>query len=152
MLRNIISVEVGPVEWSAIPKPAWKGKIAGAISALFTTNYAVYIAGKEDEEPLAVVSYYPVKDEVLVQVGEHHYRTVSNLFGPTKIVYDGVEYMIHEKITGRFSILRGNELIVEGRARFRSIIVDKYPEALEPFIAYLSVGLLIRILFGELGV
>ncbi len=152
MLRNIISIEIGDVTWTAVPNPSRKGGISGAISALFTTHYTIHPEGKESDEPLASVSYYPVKDEILIQIGERHYRTVSNLFGPTRVAFENEEYMIHEKITGRFSVLKGNELIVEGRARFRSIQVDRYPEKLEPFVAYLSVGLLIRILFGELGV
>ncbi len=154
VLKNVISVEIGATEWTAVPTPTWKGRIAGALSALFTTHYTIYPAGKErkEGEGIASVSYYPVKDEIMIQVEEHKWRTVSNLFGPSKITYDGVEYALHEKITGRFSMLRGTEVVVEGRARFRSIQVDRYPHELEAFVAYLAVGLLIRVLFGELGV
>jgi hypothetical protein len=128
------------------------GPIAQAISTLFSTYYSVYDSNEEGAKPTANVSYYPLKDEILIQIGEQKWRTRSDILGPSKVTFEDVEYVIHEKITGRFSIMDGNNVAAEGVCRFRSVVVNSYPKKMEAFLAYLAVGLLIRTLFGELGV
>jgi hypothetical protein len=128
------------------------GPIAQAISTLFSTYYNVHESGEKDAKTIANVSYYPVKDEILIQVEEQKWKTQSNTFGPSRITFEDVEYVIHEKITGKFSILDGENIVAEGVCRFRSVVISSYPKKMENFLALLSVGLLIRTLFGEMGV
>jgi hypothetical protein len=152
VLKNNITIEVGKIEWVAKPLPMGHGPIAQAISTLFSTYYTVYESAEKEAKQIANVSYYPVKDEILIQVEEQKWKTESNTFGPSKIVFEDIEYVIHEKITGKFVIMQGEEIVAEGVCRFRSVVISSYPKKLETFLAYLSVGLLIRTLFGEMGV
>lgn len=152
VLRNVITVEVGKEEWIAVPLPTLKGRIAGALSALFSTRYTLFGPGGDPREALSNVSYLPLKDDILVQVGEQKWQTRSTTFGPSKITYEGVEYTVYEKITGRFYFAVGETLVAEGHTRFRSVVVEKYPPKIELFMASMAVGILIRTLFGELGV
>jgi hypothetical protein len=152
ILKNLIRIEVGQAVWIARPIPSGQGHIMRAISTLFSTHYHVYDSEKEDKPPVASVYYYPVRDEILVQVEEQKWRTKSNTFGPTLFVYEDIEYALHEKITGRFFIVEGERLVAEGRCQFRSVIMESYDKKMETFLGYLSIGLLIRTLSGELGV
>lgn len=151
-MKNEIHVEVGPTEWVAKPIPAWTGSLGRTISALFSTHYKIYALGSEQGEPQAHVSYYPLKDQILIQIGEEKWQTRSTRFGPAKFDHEGVQYTIFEKMTGRFAIERTGTVVAEGKCRFRSVVVTHYLPGLETFLGYLVVGLLIRNLMGELAV
>lgn len=147
----MITIETGKAELLAVPQPTLKGKIAGAISTLFSTHYAIYASADHVGPPLSHVTYYPLKDDILIQVGEEKWGTHSTEYGPSKITYNDVEYTIYEKLTGKFFITQYEALIAEGHTHFRSVIVDKYPPKLEDFMVNLSVAILVRLLLSPLS-
>ncbi len=146
ILQNRIELQVGAESWVGRPVVAATGAVARRIAALFSTVYEMRTAA-EPETVRATVSYHPKKDEILIQIGEQKWRTQSTLFGPTTFEYGGLTYSIFEKLTGRFSILRGEKLIAEGELGFRSCAIHDYPVELEGFLANLCLGYLIRSLF-----
>ncbi len=150
VLKNYIQVDVGSQQWTARPMTSAQGGVSRAISALFSTRYQIFSDGASTEA-LATVSYEFKRDEILIQVGERKWRTRSSLFGPTFLEFDGTNYSIYEKITGRFAILHGEKVVAQGQCRFRSVTMNEYPPAMETFLAHLSVGILIRTLVSELA-
>lgn len=145
VLKNVIEVQVGAVAWEARPVQAGQQGLGSRVAALFSTEYHVF-RPEQPNEPHAALSYQRKNDEIRIQVGEQHWRTVSSAFGPMTIEYHGVRYTINERITGRFAILRGNDPVGVGQLGFRSCRIDDYPADLEPFLALLGIGYVIRTL------
>jgi hypothetical protein len=146
ILQNQIEIVVGSDTWVARPVVHSTGAISRRLAALFSTVYEIR-RPSEPEEVHSTVSYHPKRDEIIVQIGEKKWLTQSTLFGPTTFEYGGVTYLIVEKLTGRFGILRGSELIGQGELGFRSCQLKEYPPELEVFLANLCLGYLIRSLF-----
>ncbi|HUI38397.1 MAG TPA: hypothetical protein VLY85_02075, partial [Thermoplasmata archaeon] len=133
VLRNVIEVEVGSETWLAKPVASTTTPIARQISALFSTNYETFRPSTGDVAQ-STVSYSAKKDEILIQVGEMKWRTRSTTFGPMRLEHGGSEYEIHEKLTGKFWILRGGDPIAHGQLGFRSCEIRDYPPDLENFL------------------
>lgn len=121
-----------------------------ALSALFSTDYELALES-EPEKVLAHVSYNAKKDEIIVQQDEERWQTHASAFGPMKVKYGDVDYTVHEKITGKFALLRGEEVVAHGECKFRSVTIPEHPAELEVFLSRLALGLLIRTLFWELA-
>ncbi|MCI4361939.1 MAG: hypothetical protein L3J77_01925, partial [Thermoplasmata archaeon] len=69
VLRNVIELEVSGEAWTAKPVATSDGAIARKIVSLFSTTYETYRA-PEPTVVYSTVTYFPKKDEILVQVGE----------------------------------------------------------------------------------
>ncbi len=134
----------------ARPRVTGATSVGRAISALFSTEYEVF-KETDPDHPIAHVSYLAKRDEVVIQQDEERWQTRSSAFGPMRITYNAIDYQIHEKITGRFAILHGEDVIAQGECRFRSVTLPEYPPEMEMFLGRLSLGLLIRTLFWELA-
>ncbi|MCL4325147.1 MAG: hypothetical protein M1144_06800 [Candidatus Thermoplasmatota archaeon] len=150
ILKNVIEVELGGERWMAVPLPTRKEKLLRNLSTIFSTHYRVHRVG--NPETLSTVYYHPLKDQIVIGAGEDVWVTESRTLGPSRIFYAGVEYTIYETITGKFTIVGADKPVVEGRAKFRSVSMDAYPEEMGIFLANLAIGILIRTLFSELGV
>ena len=149
VLQNVIELKLEHEEWLCRPVVSATGAITRRIASLFSTTYETY----RSTEPAAVhstVSYQVKKDEILVQIGEQKWRTKSSLFGPMTFEYGGVDYLIHEKLTGRFAVLRGTQVIATGELGFRSCVIRDAPPDIEGFLANLALGYLIRTLVWEM--
>jgi hypothetical protein len=64
--------------------------------------------------------------------------------------YGGVKFTINERLTGRFTILRGETPVATGQLGFRSCVLRDYPPDLEVVFANLAVGYVIRTLTWEM--
>ena len=149
VLQNIIEIEVGDERWTCRPVVSATGAVTRRIAALFSTTYETYRSG----EPTVVhstVSYHAKKDEILIQIGEQKWRTKSSMFGPMTLEYRGQAYTINEKLTGRFAILCGTDVVATGELGFRSCLIKDATPDLEGFLANLAVGYLIRTLVWEM--
>ncbi|MGI0053986.1 MAG: hypothetical protein ACREC5_01595 [Thermoplasmata archaeon] len=146
VIQNRIELQVGEESWIGRPVVQATGALSRRIAALFSTVYEIRTVA-EPEAVRSTVSYLPKKDEILIQIGEQKWKTHSTLFGPTTFEYGGLTYSIVEKLTGRFAILRGEEILAEGDLGFRSCSVRGYPPELEGFLASLCLGYLMRSLF-----
>jgi hypothetical protein len=149
VLKNIIEMEVGPVTWTCRPVVSQTSPLARKIASLFSATYETE-RSSEPGEVHSTVSYSPKKDEILIQVGEQKWRTVSSLFGPMTVDYSGTHYEIFEKLTGKFAILNGRTVVATGELGFRSCVVREFPTELEGFLANLALGYLIRTLVWEM--
>jgi hypothetical protein len=149
VLKNVIELKVGDEEWTARPVGADDGGLGRRIAALFSTEYLTY-RGSEPGVVHSTVSYHAKADEIRIQLGEATYRTKSTAFGPLTFEYGGVAFTINERLTGRFSILRGTEPVGVGQLGFRSCTVKDYPAELEVFFGTLAVGYIIRTLTWEM--
>ncbi|MDE1819823.1 MAG: hypothetical protein KGJ23_02395 [Euryarchaeota archaeon] len=134
----------------ARPRVTGATSVGRAISALFSTEYEIF-AETDPDHPLAHVSYLAKRDEIVIQKDDERWQTRSSAFGPMVVNYNSIDYHIYEKITGRFAILRGEDMIAAGECRFRSVTLPEYPAELEEFLGRLALGLLIRTLFWELA-
>jgi hypothetical protein len=150
VLKNVIQLQAGKEKWTAKPRATGATSVGRAISALFSTDYELSLESSPDQV-LAHVSYSPKRDEIVVHKGEERFQTHASRFGPMRVEMRGIDYLIHEKITGRFAILRGEVVIAEGECRFRSVSLPTYPVEIEEPLGLLAVGLLIRTLFWELA-
>ncbi len=148
VLKNIIEVRVGDETWVGRPIEAGQAGLSRRIAALFSTEYVTYRPGTPNEVH-STVSYHAKSDEIRIQIGEEHWRTHSTTFGPLTIEYGGVNYLIIERLTGRFAILRGTEPVGIGQLGFRSCSIRDYPVDLEIFLANLALGYVIRTLTWE---
>jgi hypothetical protein len=149
VLQNVIELQVSEETWTARPVATAQGAIARKIASLFSTTYETF----RSPEPTVVystVTYHPKKDEVLIQIGEQKWRTKSSLFGPMTFEYGGVPYEIHEKLTGKFAILRESKVVASGELGFRSCVLRDSPADLEGFFANLALGYLVRTLVWEM--
>ncbi len=149
ILRNIIEIRVGDAVWIGRPIEAEQEGLGRRLAALFSTEYHVY----RPDAPSTVestVSYRSKNDEIRIQAGEQSWKTTSSLFGPMTIDYGGVVYTIHERLTGRFTILGGDGPVGLGQLGFRSCVVRDYPPELENFLAHLALGYVIRTLTWEM--
>jgi hypothetical protein len=149
VLRNVIELEVSGEAWKAQPVASAEGGLTRKIASLFSTTYETYRAG-EPTVVYSTVTYFPKKDEILVQVAEQKWRTKSSVFGPMTFEYGGVPFEIHEKLTGRFAILREGKVVAAGELGFRSCVLRDSPADLEGFFANLALGYLIRTLVWEM--
>jgi hypothetical protein len=148
VLKNVIELNLEREEWLCKPVVASTGAISRRIAALFATTYETY-RSTEPEAVHSTVSYSPKKDEILVQIGEQKWRTKSSLFGPMTFEYGGLEYLINEKMTGKFAVLNGTRVVATGELGFRSCVIRDAPPDLEGFLANLTLGYLIRTLVWE---
>jgi hypothetical protein len=149
VLKNIIEIEVGPETWLARPVPSMSAPIARQISSLFSTIYETFRPA-DSGAIHSTVSYHAKKDEIMVQMGETKWRTHSSAFGPLTFEYAGLAYEIHEKLTGKFAIFQDQKMVASGQLGFRSCTMAEYSPDLEPFLANLALGYLIRTLFWEM--
>ncbi len=149
VLRNVIEIQVGGVPWEARPIQAGQEGIGSRIAALFSQEYHTYVPASS-EQVHSTVSYHRKNDEIRIHVGEETWRTVSTAFGPMTIDYHGVKYTINERLTGRFAVLRNGQPVGVGQLGFRSCKIDEYPPELEPFLANLGLGYVIRTLAWEM--
>jgi hypothetical protein len=148
VLKNVIEVDVGSAVWQARPVQSEQSGVGARVAALFSTEYHIY----RPEEPTRVhstVSYQRKNDQIRIQVGEHHWRTQSTTFGPMTIDYDGRHLTINERLTGRFSIVHGENSAATVQLGFRSCRIEGYAAELEPFLANLAIGYVIRTLTWE---
>jgi hypothetical protein len=149
VLQNVVELKVSDEVWEARPVGIGSSPLARRITSLFSTVYETF----RPTEPNAVhstVTYYPKKDEILVQVGEQKWRTQSSMFGPITFEFGGRAYELHEKLTGKFGILSGGVVVASGELGFRSCVLRDSPPELEGFFASLAVGLLARTLVWEM--
>ncbi len=146
VLRNVVEMEVGGDAWLCRPVTGSESGISRSIALLFSTTYET-LRQSAGETVHSTVTYHPKKDEILIQIGEQKWRTKSSLFGPMTFEYGGVDYTVNEKLTGRFGVLRGNDLIATGELGFRTCSLRDYPPELEGFLANLALGYLIRTLW-----
>ncbi len=150
VLKNVITVEVGPQRWTALPIARGHSPVVRSLSALFSTHYEV-AAGEKGSPVLSHVSYDGKRDEILLQQEDRKWRVRSSAFGPLTLEYEGSVLTLHERITGKIVLLRGNVVLAQGQCRFRSVSLSGYPPAMEGFLGHLAVGLLVRWLFWELA-
>jgi hypothetical protein len=148
VLKNVIELKVGEVVWECRPVQSSQEGFGSRIAALFSTDYHTYVPPTADEVH-STVTYHRKNDEIRIHVGDQTWRTVSAPHGPVTIDYNGVELTINERLTGRFAVLRGNDPVGVGQLGFRSCTIDQYPPELEPFLANLALGYLIRTLAWE---
>lgn len=149
VLQNVIELRVGAETWTCRPVVSSTGALVRRIASLFSTVYETYRAS-EPTTVYSTVSYHPKRDEILVQMGEQKWRTRSSLFGPITFEYGGLAYQINERLTGRFAILQGTRVVATGELGFRSCLVRECPTDLEPFVANLALGYLIRSLAWQM--
>jgi len=149
VLKNVIEVEVGPEVWTGRPIESESPGLGPKIAALFSTDYFLD-RPTPSSDGRSQISYRAKSDEIRIQVGEDHWKTKSSAFGPLTITYAGVEYIINEKLTGRFAVLRGTEPVGIGHLGFRSCVIEEYPPALEVFLAHLALGYVVRTLTWEM--
>ncbi len=148
VLKNVIEVDVGPAVWQARPVQSEQRGVGARVAALFSTEYHVYRPDRPDVVH-STVSYQRKNDQIRIQVGEHHWRTQSTAFGPMTIDYDGLELTINERLTGRFAIVHGDRPAATVQLGFRSCRIEEYAADLEPFLANLAIGYVIRTLTWE---
>jgi len=149
ILRNVIEIKVGEVVWEGRPVEASQEGLGSKIAALFSTEYHTFVPPHR-EEVHSTVSYHRKTDEIRIRVGGESWKTVSSSFGPMLIEYRGVSYAINERLTGRFVMVRGDDRMAVGQLGFRSCKVNEYPPELEPFLANLALGYVIRTLAWEM--
>jgi len=143
VLKNVIEIKVGDAQWEGRPVQSAQDGFGNRIAALFSTDYHTFVPPRFDEVH-STVTYHRKNDEIRIHVGGQSWRTVSTSFGPMTIDYNGVKYTINERLTGRFTILRGTVPVGVGQLGFRSCTIDEYPPELEPFLANLALGYVIR--------
>jgi hypothetical protein len=148
ILKNVIEARVGTDAWVARPVQAEQPGLGHRLAALFSTEYHV-VRAATPETIESTISYRTKTDEIRIQVGEGSWRTQSSTFGPMTIEYGGVRYVINERLTGRFAILRGDAPVGVGQLGFRSCVIRDYPGELETFLGHLAVGYVIRTLTWE---
>jgi hypothetical protein len=147
VLRNVIEMEVGGESWTCQPVADGSGEaLTHRIALLFSTRYET-IRASDGGKIHSTVTYQPKKDEILIQVGEQKWRTRSTVFGPMTFDYGNSVYTISEKLTGRFGILKGSQLVASGELLFRTAVIRDYPPEMEGFLANLALGYLIRTLW-----
>jgi hypothetical protein len=149
VLKNVIEIKVGEVLWDCRPVQSGQEGFGNRIAALFSQDYHTYLPANPDQVH-STVTYHRKNDEIRIQVGDQSWRTVSTTFGPMTIEYNGVKFTINERLTGRFAILRGTDPMGVGQLGFRSCKIEEYPPELEPFLANLALGYVIRTLAWEM--
>jgi len=149
VLQNVVELKVGDETWLAKPVGSGTSPLARRITSLFSTVYETF-RPTEPDVVHSTVSYYPKKDEILIQVGEQKWKTRSSMFGPILFEFGGRNYELHEKLTGRFGILSEGTVVASGELGFRSCVLRDSPPELEGFFASLAVGLLARTLVWEM--
>ena len=148
VLKNVIEVDVGDAIWQARPVQSEQTGVGAAFAALFSTEYHTFLPDRPDAVH-STVSYLRKNDQIRIQVGEHHWRTQSTAFGPMTIDYDGRHLTINERLTGRFAIVQGDKPAAMVQLGFRSCRIEEYATELEPFLANLAIGYVIRTLTWE---
>ncbi len=149
VLKNTIEVNVGEGVWEARPVQASHEGLGSRVAALFSTEYHTFRRDRPNEVH-STVSYHRKNDEIRIQVADQLWRTISTAFGPMTIEFNGVRYTINERLTGRFVVLRGDEPVAVGQLGFRSCRIAEYPADLEPLLADLAIGYVIRTLTWEM--
>ena len=145
VLKNIIEVQVGQESWVARPTGADEPALGRRLAALFSTEYRTYRAS-EPAVVHSVITYHSKADEIRIAMGETTVRTKGTTFGPLVFEYGGVKFTINERLTGHFSILRGDTPVGVGQLGFRSCVIREYPPDLEVVFADLAIGYVIRTL------
>jgi hypothetical protein len=148
VLKNVIEVNVGDATWEARPVQSEQSGVGAALAALFSTEYHTYLPDAPDR-PHSTVSYQRKNDQIRIQVGDQHWRTTSTVFGPMAIDYNGRHFTINERLTGRFAIVQGQAPVATVQLGFRSCRIEQYPAELEPFLANLAIGYVVRTLTWE---
>ena len=147
VLRNVTEMEVGGEAWLCQPvAESGGGTLSRRIALLFSTRYETTRTA-DGGQVHSTVTYQPKKDEILIQVGEQKWRTKSTVFGPITFEYAGAGYTILEKLTGKFGVMKGTELVASGELLFRTAVIRDYPPEMEGFLANLALGYLIRTLW-----
>jgi hypothetical protein len=148
VLKNVIEVSIGDAVWQARPIQSEQSGVGARVAALFSTEYHTYRPDQPDSVH-STVSYHRKNDQIRIRVGEHHWETQSTAFGPMMIDYDGRHLTINERLTGRFAIVQGDKRAATVQLGFRSCRIEEYPAELEPFLANLAIGYVIRTLTWE---
>jgi hypothetical protein len=148
VLKNVIEVNVGDALWQARPVQSEQTGMSARVAALFSTEYHIFLPD-HPEVAHSTVSYVRKNDQIRIQVGEHHWHTQSTAFGPMMIDYDGRHFTINERLTGRFAIVHGDAPAAKVQLGFRSCRIEEYKAELEPFLANLAIGYVIRTLTWE---
>ncbi len=149
VLKNVIEIRVGELLWEGRPVQSAQEGLGSRVAALFSTEYHTYVPPEMDRVH-STVTYHRKNDELRIHVGDQTWRTVATTFGPMTIDYHGVHYTINERLTGRFVVLRGIDPVGVGQLGFRSCTIQDYPPELEPFLANLALGYVIRTLAWEM--
>ncbi len=104
-----------------------------------------------DPETLhSTVAYHAKSDEIHIRLGDTVVKTKGTAFGPLILDYGGVHFTINERLTGRFTILRGTDAVATGQLGFRSCVIRDYPAELEVIFGNLAIGYVIRTLTWEM--
>ncbi|HTW77656.1 MAG TPA: hypothetical protein VMG14_07850 [Thermoplasmata archaeon] len=148
VLKNVIDADVGGAVWQARPVQSEQSGVGARVAALFSTEYHTFLPDRPDV-PHSTISYHRKNDQIRIQVGDHHWRTQSTAFGPMTIDYDGRHFTINERLTGRFGIVQGDRPAATVQLGFRSCRIEEYAGELEPFLANLAIGYVIRTLTWE---
>jgi hypothetical protein len=148
VLRNVIEIRGTGASWIGRPVVTSTGSLSRKIAALFSMTYQTFPWDGPDQV-LSTVSYHPKRDEILVQMGEEKWRIRSSIFGPLTFEYGRVPFAVHEKLTGRFGIFRGESVVSTGELGFRTCTIRDPPPELEWFFANFALGYLIRNLLWE---
>ncbi|MCI4368431.1 MAG: hypothetical protein L3K09_02565 [Thermoplasmata archaeon] len=149
VLENVVEIKVGEEVWICRPVGSSSPELGRRIAALFSTVYETF-RSSEPSTVYSTVSYHAKRDEIIVQIGEEKWRTVSSVFGPMTYQYGGITYAIHEKLTGKFAILQGSTVVATGELGFRSCTIRDSPADLEGFLTNIALGYLIRTLVWEI--
>ncbi len=148
VLKNVIDVDVAGAAWQARPVQSEEPGVGARVAALFSTEYHTFLPDHPDVAH-STISYHRKNDQIRIQVGEHNWRTQSTVFGPMTIDYDGRHFTINERLTGRFHIVQGDRPAATVQLGFRSCRIEEYAAEIEPFLANLAVGYVIRTLTWE---
>ena len=149
VLKNVIEIRVGEALWECRPVESSQDGLGSRIAALFSTDYQTFVPPVTDHVH-STVTYRRKNDEIRIHVGDESWRTQSTDNGPMTIDYHGVQYVLNERLTGRFRLLRGKDPVAVGQLGFRSCTIQEYPPELEPFLANLALGYVIRTLSSEM--
>ncbi len=149
VLQNVVEIKLAQETWVCRPVANIQSPIVRRIAELFSTVYETYRSTAPDEVR-STVSYHPKRDEIIIQTGEQKWRTHSSSFGPMTFEYGGLNYAVHEKLTGRFTIVREEKVLATGELGFRTCTVRDAPAEVEELLANLALGYLIRNLFWEM--
>ncbi len=106
--------------------------------------------GSDPETVHSTVTYHAKSDEIHIRLGETTVKTKGTAFGPLILEYGGVRFTINERLTGKFTILRGTEPVATGQLGFRSCVIRDYPAELEVIFGNLAIGYVIRTLTWEM--
>ncbi len=147
--KRVFRIDVGRTPWRAIPSPSDLCGPVYASSSLYSTRYRIFRA--EEETPIATVSYQFSEDNILIESGLSRWKTETNSFGPSHILYEGTDFTIVETVTGKFIVLGHGQPVIRGWVRSRTVTIESHPAKISVFATCLATGFLMRTLLNELA-